>query len=59
MPKLLFARPPQNDKEDHQIRKVVASRHEPDDWITRASMIVGGWKYKRTTAIAQELACHP
>lgn len=59
MPKLLFARVPQDEKEKHQIRKLAGSRHAPGDWITRAKMIVGSWEHKRTTAIAQELGCHP
>ena len=59
MPKLLFARSPLNEKEERQIRKVAGSRHAPGDWITRATMIVGSWEGKRTTAIAQELGCHP
>lgn len=59
MPKLLFARAPQDEKEAHQIRKLAGSRHAPADWITRARMIVGSWDRKRTTAIAVELGCHP
>ncbi len=41
MPKLLFARPPLDPKEEQQIRKLAGSRHAPGDWITRARMIVG------------------
>jgi transposase len=59
MPKLLFARPPLDSKEDQQIRKLAGSRHAPADWILRAKMIVGSWEHKRTTAIARELGCHP
>src|SRR6266567_7136734 len=59
MPKLLFARPPLDPKEEQQIRKLAGSRHAPADWITRAKMIVGSWEKMRTTAIAQELGCHP
>jgi transposase len=59
MPKLLFARSPLDEREEHQIRKLAGSRHAPGDWITRAKMIVGSWEHKRTTAIAQELGCHP
>jgi transposase len=59
MPKLLFARPPLDPKEEDQIRKLAGSRHAPADWIFRAKMIVGSWETKRTTAIAQELGCHP
>ena len=59
MPKLLFARSPLDEKEEHQIRKLAGSRHAPGDWILRAKMIVGSWERKRTTAIAAELGCHP
>src|SRR5947209_7879663 len=59
MPKLLFARPPEAEKEEHQIRKLAGSRHAPADWILRARMIVGSWERKRTTTIATELGCHP
>src|SRR5438270_3013585 len=59
MPKLLFARAPLDDKEELQIRKLAGSRHAPGDWIARASMIVGSWEGKRTTAIARQLGCHP
>jgi transposase len=59
MPKLLFARPPQDEKEERQIRKLAGSRHAPGDWIARATMIVRSWEGKRTTTIAQELGCHP
>lgn len=59
MPKLLFARPPLDEKEKQQIRKLAGSRHAPGDWITRAKMIVGSWERRRTPVIAQELGCHP
>ena len=59
MPKLLFARAPQDEKEEQQIRKLAGSRHAPADWILRARMIVGSWKRTRTTTIARELGCHP
>lgn len=59
MPKLLFARPPLDPKEEQQIRKLAGSRHAPADWIMRATMIVGSWAHKRTTTIAEELGCHP
>jgi transposase len=59
MPKLLCARAPLDEHEEQQIRKLAGSRHAPADWITRAKMIVGSWDQKRTTAIAQELGCHP
>lgn len=59
MPKLLFARPPQDDTEARQVRKLARSRHAPADWIRRARMIARSWEGLRTTAIAAELNCHP
>lgn len=59
MPKLLFARPPLDDQEERQMRKLAGSRHAPGDWILRAKMLVSSWERKRTTAIAQDLGCHP
>src|SRR5919106_411371 len=59
MPKLLFARPPQDAEEQRQIRKLANSRHAPGDWIQRATMILRSWERRRTTAIAAELGCHP
>lgn len=59
MPKLLFARPPQDDLEQRQVHKLARSRHAPGDWIMRARMIVSSWEGRRTTAIAAQLGCHP
>ena len=59
MPKLLSARQPVDDREEHQIRQLAGSRHAPGDWILRARMIVRSWEGQRTTAIARELGCHP
>lgn len=59
MPKLLFARAAQDEKEEHQIRKLAGSRHAPGDWILRAKMTVGSWERERATTIAYELGCHP
>ena len=59
MPRLLFARPPLDPKEEYQLRKLAGSRHAPGDGIIRAKRIVGSWEHKRTTTIAQELGCHP
>jgi len=59
MPKLLRARAPGDDAEERQIRRLAQSRHAPGDWILRARMIVHSWDGRRTTAIAQELDCHP
>lgn len=58
MPKLLHARPPRDDKEARQVRKLAGSRHAPGDWIRRATMIARSWDGLRTSAIAAELGCH-
>lgn len=59
MPKLLFARPPQDAREERTLRKLAASRHAPADWIQRAQMIVRSWAGVRTPVIARELDVHP
>jgi transposase len=59
MPKLLRARAATDETEERQIRRLAQSRHAPGDWILRARMIVRSWEGLRTTAIAQELGCHP
>src|SRR5215203_203206 len=59
MPKLLFARPPQDTTEAGQIRKLAASRHAPGDWICRAQMIAWSWAGWKTARIAAALRCHP
>ena len=58
MPKLLRARPPLDDKEERQVRKLAGSRHAPGDWIRRARMVARSWDGLRTSAIAAELGCH-
>lgn len=59
MPKLLFARPPQDTLEAGQVRKLAASRHAPGDWIRRAQMVAWSWAGWKTTRIAAALRCHP
>jgi transposase len=59
MPKLLFARSAEDATEERQVRKLAGSRHAPGDWILRAQIIVRSWEGWRTTAIADELGCHP
>ena len=59
MPKLLRARAATDETEERQIRRLAQSRHAPGDWILRARMIVRSWDGLRTTAIAQEVGCHP
>ena len=59
MPKLLVARPPQDDLEARQVRKLAGSRHAPGDWIQRARMVALSWERLRVPAIASALHCHP
>jgi transposase len=59
MPKLLRAKVASDAAEERQLRRLAQSRHAPGDWILRARMIVRSWEGRRTTAIAQELGCHP
>ena len=59
MPKLVFARPPQDATEEAQVRRLAASRHAPGDWIRRAQMIAWSWAGWTTTRIAAALRCHP
>lgn len=59
MPRLLFARLPQDVSEERTLRKLSTSRHAPSDWIQRAQMIVRSWAGERTTVIARELGVHP
>jgi transposase len=59
MPKLLYARTPQDTLEEQKVRKLANSRHAPADWIVRARMIVLSWSALRTRAIAARLGCHP
>ncbi len=59
MPKLLFAQPPLDTKEERQVRKLAGARHAPGDWTRRARMIALSWQGQRTTAIATALGCHP
>lgn len=59
MPKLLRARPPLDEDEEHQVRRLARARHAPGDWIARARMVVGSWEGKRVATIAAELGCHP
>jgi transposase len=58
MPKLLHARPPLDDAEDHLVRKVATSRHAPADWVWHAKMIARSWEGARTSTIAAEVGCH-
>src|SRR5260370_31321686 len=57
MPKILRARPAQDEQEALFVRKLAASRHGPADWIEHARMVVGSWEGGRVEAIATELHC--
>jgi transposase len=59
MPKLLYARVPEDTEEERRIRKLAGSRHAPADWIFRARIISLSWQGLRTATIAEELGCHP
>lgn len=59
MPKLLKARPAENARAETTIRKLARSRHAPMAVIQRAQMIVASWAGQRTTAIAEQVGCHP
>jgi hypothetical protein len=59
MPKLLYARAPNDTLEEQKVRKLANSRHAPADWIARARMIVFSWSGLRTREIAAHLGCHP
>jgi len=59
MPKLLHARLPLDATEERQVRKLTTSRHAPADWVWHAKMVARSWDGARTSAIAEELKCHP
>jgi transposase len=58
MPTLLYARPPLDEREERQVRKLAHSAHAPADWVWHAQMIVRSWERRRTSAIAADLGCH-
>jgi transposase len=59
MPKILRARPAQNEQEERQVRKLAASRHGPADWIVHARMVAKSWEGERVEEIARALHCSP
>ena len=59
MPKILRARPAQEEQEARSVRKLAASRHGPADWIEHARMVVRSWEGARVETIAAELHCDP
>ncbi len=48
MPKLLRARPPQDQDEERKVRKLARARHAPGDRIARARMIARSWDGARS-----------
>jgi transposase len=57
MPKILRVRVAQDEQEEHQVRKLAASRHGPADLVMHARMVVLSWDGKQVEAIAKELRC--
>jgi transposase len=57
MPKIQRARAVQDEQEEHQVRKLAASRHGPADWIIPARMVACSWDGQRVQAIAKQLQC--
>src|SRR5258708_4046041 len=58
MPTLLYARPPLDEREDRQVRKLAHSAHAPADGVWHARMIARSWDGWRTSVIATALGCH-
>jgi transposase len=59
MPKILRARPAQDEQEERQVRKLAASRHGPADWIVHARIVAKSWDGERVEEIARTLQCSP
>src|SRR5258708_36370456 len=58
MPTVLYARPPRDEREERQVRRLAGSVHARADWVVHAKMIVHSWDAWRTSAIATTLGCH-
>lgn len=58
MPKILRARPAQDEQEERQVRKLAASRHGPADWLLHARMVASSWDGQQVGQIAQALGCN-
>jgi transposase len=59
VPKILRARPPRDDGEERNVRKLAGARHAPADWIERARIVALSWDGLGVPAIAGQLGCHP
>jgi transposase len=58
VPKFLKARPPHDDSEARQIRRLAGARHAPADWIERARIVALSWDGLGVAAIAAGVGCH-
>jgi len=58
MPKILWARPPLDEQEDRQVRRLAGSRRGPVDWVLRARIVTRSWDGQRVAAIASDLRCN-
>jgi transposase len=59
VPKILRARPPRDDGEERNIRKLAGARHAPADWSERARIVALSWDGLGVPTIAEQLGCHP
>lgn len=57
MPKILRVRAAQDGQEEHQVRKLAASRHGPADWILHARMVMYSWDGESVETIAKAFHC--
>jgi transposase len=57
MPTWLYARPPLDEREECQVRKLARSAHAPADGVWHAQMIGRRWEGWRTSVSATELGC--
>ena len=53
MPKILRVRAAQDKQEEHQVRKLAASRHGLAGWIIYARMVARSWDGERVEVIAK------
>jgi transposase len=58
MPKLLYARPAADEREEAAIRRLAGSRNAPAVLVARARTVVMSWAGARSSVIAVKLGCH-
>jgi transposase len=58
MPRLLYARPAVDEREEAEIRKLAGSRNAPAVLVERARTVLLSWAGERTSGIAARLGCH-